>query len=237
MIIFSNKHIVFRKIIKCLLSQILLVATLAANVCLILPEQSGLLRNEKQPAEEAGGKQPFQESGGGKVILRPDGPLTSLPVNPNQHAGNQLEISGDFNDGVKMANGQEFDRSGQQAVDLSINPWSWEPQRIQPRQRKTHFLTKKFQEKSGRDLLKRQTSVITEHDQASDHGFKNVVVKTADYDKGEKAIVPPSTLPQRNLESDRPASGGLKQEKAKTCIDSDRLLFCISSAKVLCPKN
>ena len=100
-----------------------------------------------------------------------------------------------------------------------------------PRRQKTNFLTKKLQEKPGRDLLKRQTSFISEHDQAGDRAFENVVVKTADYDEGEKAIVPPAS--KLNLGSDRPPSGG---ERGKKCIDSDKFLFCISSAKVSCPQ-
>ena len=219
------------------LSQMLLVATLAITLDLSLPDQSGLLKSDKSPAEEVGdgrppveeadGRQRVQEAEGGKEILRPDGFLTNLPISPSQQqAGSQLKIGGELSQGVKMAYKQEFAKS----VDLSIHPWSWEPQRIQPRRRKTHFLTKKFQEKSGRDLLKRQTSFITEHDQASGGGFENVVVKPADYDKGEKAIVPPpSKLPPRSLET--------PSENPKKCIDSDKLLFCISSAKVLCPQN
>ena len=218
-------------------SQALLVAVLATSLHLSLSEQSGLLKHVNQPAEEARGSEEavqdsWQEADGkqrakevGAGILRPDVPL----ANPNQHSGSQLKISGVLSHGMRLANGHgELDRS---AADLSINPWSWEPQRIQPRRQKTHFLTKKFQEKSGRDLLKRQVSFISEHDQAS--GFENVVVKAGDYDKGEKAIVRGTAL--RNLGSDsRPASG---ERKAKKCIDSDKLLFCISSAKVVCPQN
>ena len=154
-------------------------------------------------------------------MLRPGVPLTNLPMDSNQEAGSQLSH------GVRLANG-EFDKS---SPDLSINPWTWEPQRIQPGRQKTNFLTKKLQEKPGRDLLKRQTSFISEHDQAGDRAFENVVVKTADYDEGEKAIVPPAS--KLNLGSDRPPSGG---ERGKKCIDSDKLLFCISSAKVSCPE-
>ena len=226
------------------LSQMLLVVTLAITLDLSLPEQSGLLKSDKSPAQEAGdrnppvqeagGRQRVQEAGERREILRPDELLINLPMSPNQQQDrSQLKIGDELNHEVKMAIGQEFAKS----VDLSIDPWSWEPQRTQPRRRKTHFLTKKFQEKSGRDLLKRQTSFITEHDQASEGGFENVVVKTADYDKGEKAIVRPSKLPPRNLESDRPAPGGLEEENPKKCIDSDKLLFCISTAKVLCPNN
>ena len=218
----------------------LLFATLAITLDLSLPEQSGLLKSDKWPAQEggdgkqAGGRQRVQEAGERREILRPDELLINLPMSPNQQQdSSQLKIGGQLSQGAEMAIGQEFAKS----VDLSIDPWSWEPQRTQPRRRKTHFLTKKFQENSGRDLLKRQTSFITEHDQASKGGFENVVVKTADYDKGEKAIVAPPKLPPRNLESDRPAPGGLEEENPKKCIDSDKLLFCISSAKVLCPKN
>ena len=183
---------------------------LATSLGLSLPEQSGLLKS---------GKQPVQEEGAG--MLRPGVPLTNVPMDSNQEAGSQLSH------GVRLANG-EFDKS---SADLSINPWTWEPQRIQPRRQKTNFLTKKLQEKPGRDLLKRQTSFISEHDQAGDRAFENVVVKTADYDEGEKAIVPPAS--KLNLGSDRPPSGG---KRGKKCIDSDKLLFCISSAKVSCPQ-
>ena len=207
-----------------------MVAVLATSLHPSLSEQSGLLKHGNQPAQEARGSEEavedsWQEADGkqatkevGAGILRPDV--------PNQQTGSQLQISGFLSHGMRLANGhRELDRS---AADLSINPSSWEPQRIQPRRQKAHFLTKKFQEKSGRDLLKRQ-AFISEHDQTG--GFENVVVKTGDYDKGEKAIVRGTAL--RNVESDsRPASG-----EGKKCIDSDKLLFCISSAKVVCPQN
>ena len=105
----------------------LLVATLAIALDLSLPEQSGLLKSDKSPAQEAGdrnppvqeagGRQRVQEAGERREILRPDELLINLPMSPNQQQdSSHLKIGGALSQGAKMAIGQEFTKS----VDLSI---------------------------------------------------------------------------------------------------------------------
>ena len=155
-------------------------------------------------------------------------PIDSLSQNTDirlrMHDGESLK------DGPKLLNGGK--ESGEFGHKNSFDPSTWEPQRIQPR--KTNFLTKKFREigaPAGRDLLKRQTTMITKDDQAA--GSENVVVD------GERPLVSQSSkLPPRNSK-DRAASAGFFEDgtSTKKCIDSDKLLFCLSSAEVSCPRN
>ena len=163
-----------------------------------------------------------------KVSYLPmDSPSQNTDIRLRSQDGESLK------DGPKLPDGDK--ESGNFSHKYSFDPSTWEPQRIQPR--KTNFLTKRFRKigaPAGRDLLKKQTTLITKDDQAAgEHGSENVVVD------GERSFVSQSSkLPPRNSK-DRVASVGFFEDgtSTKKCIDSDKLLFCLSSAEVSCPRN
>ena len=161
--------------------------------------------------------------------------VSNLPIDsPSQNTDIPLRMQDgeSLKDGPKLLEGGK--ESGKFGHKNSFDPSTWEPQRIQPR--KTNFLTKRFQKigaPAGRDLLKKQTTLITKDDQADgDRGSKNVVVVD-----GERPFLSQtSKLPPRNSK-DKAASAGFFKDGTKKCIDSDKLLFCLSSAQVSCPRN